>query len=76
MNEGPPHQQSYNQKTGEDAPKWWIDAHIMALKYGTGVILYHLDKEPECLPPEKYLEFAEALKWAHAEITGLHNTQP
>ena len=63
----PGHKQKPSQEP--DAPQWYIDAQRDAMRYGTGFIALHDDKEPEHIPPEKYLEVAETLKWAHEKIT-------
>ena len=63
----PAHKQKKSNEP--DAPQWYIDAYMDALKYGTGIIALHNGKEPEHIPPERYLETAEALQWAHKQIT-------
>lgn len=65
----PGHKQKKSQEP--DAPQWYIDAYINALEHGIGVVVIRNGLEPKHIPPAEYLETAEALKWAHAKITGL-----
>ena len=70
----PQHKQKPSKEP--DAPQWYIDAYLDALKYGTGVVMIHSNKPPEHIPPERYLEVAEGLTWAHKQIfPALHNPQ-
>jgi hypothetical protein len=52
----------------DDAPDWWIKAHIDSLKYGTGIILVHGNKSPEHITWDRYPELAGTLTAAHAKI--------
>lgn len=65
----PSHKQKKSQEP--DAPQWYIDAYLDALKYGAGLVVIRPGQEPEYIPPERYLEIAEAMKVTHRQITGI-----
>jgi hypothetical protein len=64
----PGHKQKKSQEP--DAPQWYIDAYLDALKYGAGLVVFRPGTDPEYIPPERYLEIAEALKWSDKQING------
>ena len=57
------------KKSKEDAPQWYIDAHLESLRTGVGVIVIRNGQGIEQIPPEKYLELAEALIAKYQEYT-------
>lgn len=57
------------KKSKEDAPQWYIDAYLESLRTGLGVIVIRDGQDIEQIPPEKYLELAEALIAKHQEYT-------
>ena len=64
----PSHKQ---KKSKEDAPQWYIDACIDAMVVGMGVVKVTLEGGQyniERIPPERFLEAADALNQLHSQI--------
>ena len=64
----PGHKQKKSQD--DDAPQWYIDACLEAVKYGLGVVVIRFDGtgfEAEHIPPERHKELTDALEWAKTQ---------